>query len=56
MGRVEIGDDVFIGTNALILKGVTVGNGAVVGAGAVVVVDVPPDAVVGGNPARVIGA
>jgi len=54
--RVEIGDDVFIGTNALILKGVRVGAGSVVGAGAVVVADVPPGAVVAGNPARVIGA
>ena len=56
MAPVEIGDDVFIGTNALVLKGVTVGAGSVIGAGAVVVTDVPPGAVVGGNPARVIGA
>jgi acetyltransferase-like isoleucine patch superfamily enzyme len=55
MARVEIGDDVFVGTNALILKGVTVGDGAVVAAGAVVVADVPAGAVVAGNPARVIG-
>jgi maltose O-acetyltransferase len=52
MARVEIGDDVFLGTNALVLKGVTVGDGCVVGAGAVVVEDVPPGAVVAGNPAR----
>jgi galactoside O-acetyltransferase len=56
MARVEIGDDVFIGTNALILKGVRVGDGSVVGAGAVVVADVASGAVVGGNPARVIAA
>jgi len=55
MARVELGDDVFVGTNALILKGVTVGAGSVVGAGAVVVADVPAGAVVGGNPARVVG-
>jgi acetyltransferase-like isoleucine patch superfamily enzyme len=54
MARVEIGDDVFIGTNALILKGVSVGDGSVVGAAAVVVADVPPGAVVAGNPARVV--
>lgn len=51
---VLIADDVFIGMNALILKGVTVGAGAVVGAGSVVVRDVPPLAVVSGNPAVVI--
>ena len=52
---VVIGDDVFIGMNALILKGVTVGAGAVVGAGSVVARDVPPGAVAAGNPARVVG-
>lgn len=51
---VTIGDDVFIGMNALILKGVTVGAGAVIGAGAVVTHDVPAGAVVAGNPARVV--
>jgi acetyltransferase-like isoleucine patch superfamily enzyme len=56
MARVEIGDDVFIGTNALVLKGVTVGAGSVVGAGAVVIADVPPGAVVAGNPAQVVRA
>jgi acetyltransferase-like isoleucine patch superfamily enzyme len=56
MARVEIGDDVFIGTNALVLKGVTVGAGSVVAAGAVVVGDVPPGAVVAGNPAQVVRA
>ncbi len=52
---INIADDVFIGMNALILKGVTVGAGAVVGAGSVVVRDVPPGVLVAGNPARVIG-
>lgn len=51
---IHIGDDVFIGARSIILKGVTIGNGAVVGAGAVVTKDVPPYAVVGGNPAKVI--
>lgn len=52
MAAVSIGDDVFLGTGAMILKGVTVGDGSVVGASAVVVDDVPADTVVAGNPAR----
>ena len=51
---VEISDDVWVGANATILKGVRVGRGAIVAAGAVVVKSVPPYAVVGGVPARVI--
>jgi len=51
---VHIGDDVFIGMRAIILKGVTIGAGSTVGAGSVVVRDVPPRTVVAGNPARVI--
>lgn len=50
---VRIGDDVWIGFNAAILKGVTVGDGAVVAPGAVVLRDVPAGAFVAGNPARV---
>lgn len=56
MAPVHIGDDVWIGVNAVVLPGVTVGNGAVVAAGAVVTEDVPPFTVVGGVPARVISA
>lgn len=53
-GDVVVGNDVWIGYEALILSGVTIGDGAVIGAGAVVAKDVPPYAVVVGNPARVI--
>ncbi len=51
---VLIGDDVWIGFNASILKGVTIGEGAIVAAGAVVTKDVPPYSVVAGNPAKVV--
>ncbi|MFZ5906246.1 MAG: CatB-related O-acetyltransferase [Nitrospirota bacterium] len=49
---VTIGHDVWIGDNAVILKGVKIGNGAVVGAGAIVTRDVPDYTIVVGNPAR----
>jgi tetrahydrodipicolinate N-acetyltransferase len=52
---ITLGDRVWVGTRAVILKGVTIGDGAVVAAGAVVTNDVPADSVVGGTPARVIG-
>lgn len=53
-GPITIEDEVWIGTNAVILSGVTIGKGAIIAAGAVVIKDVPPYALVGGNPARVI--
>lgn len=52
---VKIEDYVFIGPRAIILPGITVGKGAIIGAGAVVTKDVPPFAVVGGVPAKIIG-
>lgn len=50
----EIGNDVWIGCNAVICRGVKVGDGAVIGSGAVVTKDVPPYAIVAGVPAKVI--
>jgi acetyltransferase-like isoleucine patch superfamily enzyme len=47
-------DDVLVGANSIILKGVTIGEGAIVGAGSVVTKDVLPYTMVAGNPARVI--
>jgi acetyltransferase-like isoleucine patch superfamily enzyme len=52
---INIEDDVFIGARAIILKGVRIGEGAVVGAGAVVTKNVPPFAIVAGNPAQIVG-
>ena len=51
---VIIENNVFIGMNSLILKGVKIGEGSVIGAGSVVTKDVPPGVIVAGNPARVI--
>ncbi len=51
---VVIGDNVWIGMGAVILKGVTIGENSVVAAGAIVTRDVPPNSVVAGNPARIV--
>lgn len=51
---VVIGRNVWIGTNALIMRGVTIGDHAIIAAGSVVTKSVPPATLVGGNPARVI--
>ncbi|WP_319005300.1 CatB-related O-acetyltransferase [Fictibacillus halophilus] len=49
-----IGNDVWIGCNSVVLPGVKVGNGAIIGAGSIVTKDVPPYAVVAGNPAKIM--
>ena len=54
--KIKIEDDVWIGFNATILKGVTIGKGAVIGACSVVTKDVLPYKVVVGNPARDVGS
>ncbi len=51
---IKIGDKVWIGANATVLSGVTVGDGAIIAAGAVVTKDVEPDTIVGGVPAKFI--
>lgn len=49
-----IGDNVTVGTNVVIIGGITIGDRVVIGAGSVVVKDVPPDSVIAGNPAQVL--
>lgn len=49
-----IGNDVWIGRSAILMSGIRVGDGAVIGAGSVVTKDVPPYAIVAGNPAKII--
>lgn len=52
--EITIGHDVWIGANVIVLDGVNISTGAIIAAGAVVVKDVPPYAIVGGNPANII--
>jgi len=54
IGKIKIGNDVWIGASAIIMDNVTIGDGAIVAAGAVVTKNVPPYAIVGGVPAKVI--
>lgn len=53
-GFVEIGNNVFIGVNSVILRNVKIGNNAIIGAGSVVIDDVPEGTLYAGNPARFI--
>ena len=54
INKMVIGNDVWIGCNATVLRGVTIGNGAVIGANSLVNKDVPPYAIVAGSPAKII--
>ena len=56
IGRVEIGNNVFVGAGAIILPNVKLGNNVIIGAGCVVARDVPDDSVMVGNPAKRIGS
>lgn len=53
-GRIKIGNNVYIGNNALIMPGVTVGDNVVIGAGSILTKSVPDGVVVAGNPAKII--
>jgi acetyltransferase-like isoleucine patch superfamily enzyme len=56
MAPIVIEYDVWIGFNALIMKGVTLGKGAIIGAATMITKDVPPYAIMVGNPARQAGS
>ena len=51
---VEIGDNVWLGLNVLVLKGVSIGENTIIGAGSVVTGNIPPNVIAAGNPCRVI--
>lgn len=53
-GKVEIGNNVFVGVNSVILRGVKIGDHAIIGAGSVVNRDIPEGAIAAGNPAKVL--
>lgn len=55
MGCIEVMDNVFIGLGSIILPGVRIGENCIISAGSVVTKDVPPNSIVGGVPAKVIG-
>ena len=52
--RPQIGNNVYIGANAVVIGNITIGDNVVIGAGAVVTKDLPPCAIVVGNPAKII--
>lgn len=54
-GRITIHNNCFIGINSTLLPGITIGSNSIVAAGSVVNKDVPPNTIVGGNPAEIIG-
>lgn len=54
IGRVTIGDNVFIGTNSIVLPNITIGSNVVIGSGSVVTKDIPDNSIYAGNPARFI--
>ncbi|PWB24611.1 hypothetical protein DCO46_11265 [Flavobacterium sp. HTF] len=53
-GPIKVGNDVWIGAHSVILSGVTIGDGAIIASNSVINKDVPPYAIVGGSPARII--
>lgn len=56
MDCIEVMDNVFIGLGSIIMPGVRIGSNSIVAAGSIVTKDVPPNSIVGGNPAKIIGS
>jgi maltose O-acetyltransferase len=54
IGKVKIGDNVFIGVKSIILPNITIGSNSIIGSGSVVTNDIPSDVIVAGNPAEII--
>jgi acetyltransferase-like isoleucine patch superfamily enzyme len=54
-GKIKIGNNVYIGNNALIMPGVTIGNNVIVGAGSVITKSIADGMIVAGNPAKIVG-
>lgn len=54
LGQITIGNNVWIGKNSIILKGIAIGDNSIVAAGSIVTKSVPPNCIVGGNPAKFI--
>ena len=55
IGKIKIGNDVFLGARSIVLPNVTIGNNVVIGAGTIVTKDIPNNCVAAGSPARIIG-
>jgi|TARA_B110000091_G_scaffold117155_1_gene126327 acetyltransferase-like isoleucine patch superfamily enzyme len=53
-GDIKVGNDVWIGATSTIMSGITIGDGAIIGAGSMVTKDVPPFAIVAGNPSKIV--
>lgn len=56
IGKIEIGNNCFLGDSVIVLPGVTIGHDSVIGAGAVVTKDIPPNSIAVGNPARIVSS
>tara|TARA_X000001036_G_scaffold397890_1_gene400424 strand:+ start:1325 stop:1861 length:537 start_codon:yes stop_codon:yes gene_type:complete len=54
LGKIIVGNNVFIGMNVMLLPGVTIGNNVIIGAGSIVRGSIPDDSIVSGNPAKVV--